>query len=851
MLYQSRSPLEDSPGQQVKPIRQQADGPGRVLNIKTKTTLLSAAIATTIFLAGCSDSNNVGDDPGSSNQGIENGDNNGEGNGNGEANTTRGLTGFENSEAFETTLKEALRNHYANNGFTGDSDLAAIEIAVDAPAAPQAAPEVAASQESAADAGSNATSGDGSSDSNFTDTNVQEAGVDEADRVKSDGRYLYILGNTQFGQFGLPEAPVVDLPVITFDTAEVDNTTDFAVDAVADSSFYYEPTIARLRILEMNPDAADATLLHETSIELGGQSVDGMYLHGANRDALIFTSTSHGGGYWDYWGYSSFWGTTNSSIHRLSVEDRNSPQVVESANFDGQIISSRVVGDHMYLATRYFPVVEGVDFNDPNVSLDAAIESINVDLVMPSYQLSDGSSVPLASAENCFVSSLPENGYYLPDIITLAAVNLNDLTISDSVCYLGSVETLYVSTDTAVLANTFYDYSNNPGQPMPVDVAVEPVPTDAPDTPDSPDLIAEEEPLEERPIPVDPEEIPVIDFAPFSAARTDIHQFSFENGQLAYTGSGRVEGYVSGSTQQRSFRFSQANDHLRVVTENDLGFSFGGTEEFQSRAEFSPVFVSVLRPDGAGGLDVVAKLPNDAQPAHIGKPGERLHASRFLGDKGYLVTFRQTDPLYVIDFSDPGNPTVAGELEIEGYSDYLHPVGENHLLGLGRGAIPDLNGFGDGRGAFATGIKVSLFDVSNPAAPFEVQSLEVGRRGSNSEALFDHHGITFRAGQDGQPGRLAFGIDVNDLPSGDNFSPVPFFNWRETGLHTFEVHTGDNPGINLVGRLIVESTSPQNPWGPQAYGDRSLLVNDAVFYIHGDQVYGAQWGAVESFNGPR
>ena len=796
---------------------------------KIRVTLLSAAVATAILLAGCSDSGSSGSEPGS-NQNSQN-NNNVPGN----DNTARGLTGFENREAFETTLRDALRNHYSSNGFAGGED-SAVELG-----APQASPVALGTDLAATD---NSSVAESAADTGFTDTNVQEAGVDEADRIKSDGRFLYVLGNEQFGGIDFPTP--VDLPVITLQTEPlVDEVV--AVDGLsADSSFFYEPTTARLRILELNADAADATLLHESSIELGGQSVDGMYLHGANRDALILTSTSHGGGYWDYWGYPGFWGTTNSSIHRLSVEDRTSPQVVETANFDGQIISSRVVGDHMYVATRYFPALDGFNLDTPNGSIGTAIDNIDIDSIMPSYQLSNGSSVPLASSENCFVSALPENGYYLPDIITLAAVNLNDLSISDSVCYLGSVETLYVSTDTAVLANTFYDYSNQLAEPLPVDVFPEPV--------DPEREIEAIDPEDVSTQPIDPEGDIAIEFAPVNAARTEIHQFSFDNGQLEYTGSGRVEGYVSGSNQQRSFRFSQADGYLRVVTENDLGF-FGGpfttTEDVQSRPEYSPVFVSVLRANGTGGLDVVAKLPDDEQPAHIGKPGERLHASRFLGNKAYLVTFRQTDPLYVIDFSNPEAPLVAGELEIEGFSDYLHPVGENHLLGLGRGAIPDVNGFGDGRGAFATGIKVSLFDVSNPASPFEVQALELGLRGSNSEALLNHHGVTFREGSDGQPGRLAFGIDINDIPSGDVFSPVPFYNWRETGLHTFEIHTGDNPGLNLVGALIVESATPQNPWGPQAYGDRSLFVGDAVFYIHGDRVYGAQWGSVESFNGPR
>lgn len=822
------------------------------LGKRSRVTLLSTALSITVFLAGCSDSGNGNgvDEPGSNSGNGSNGQTGNTGN------ETRGLTGFETREDFERTLKDALLNHYGSQGGRdgGGSDQTTTTGAPVPVAAqePQAAPDSGGGlANTTGDAGALQES---SADSNFTDTNVQEAGVDEADRVKSDGRYLYVLGSQQNNDIGFPGAPLIDLPVITLETG--------VPVAGGDAIGFYQPTKARLRILELDKDSADSTLLHETTVELGGQSVDGMYLHGADKDALIMTSSSNGGGYWGHWGSPAFWGTTSSSIHRMNVSDRNNPRVVETANFDGQIISSRVVGDHMYVATRYFPQPEGINFDDPAVILDAAIDTIDVDAVMPVYTRSDGSSVPLANADNCFVSNLPEQGYYLPDIITLAAVNLNDLSLSDSVCYLGNVEMLYVSTEAAFLSSTFYDHSAVPESRPAVEPADGPVaapvsePVSELDSETEDDSDAEPgdaEPSEERPLPVDPDDAADTSvFAPrVTQARTDIHQFNFDGGQLAYTGSGSVDGYVSGSTQQRPFRFSHANGYLRVVTENDAGvFAFESGSVDASSPARSPVFVSVLKPNGAGKLDVVAKLPNDEQPAHIGKPGEQLYGSRFLGDKAYLVTFRQTDPLYVIDFSNPENPTVPGELVIEGYSDYLHPVGENHLLGLGRGAIPANDGFGDDRGAFATGIKVSLFDVSNPASPFEVQSLEIGQRGSNSEALLDHHGITYRQGENGGPGRLAFGIDVADIPTGD-FGPAPFYNWRESGLHAFEVRTGEDAGVNFVGKMIVEAATPQNPWSPRSFGDRSLFVGDAVFYIHGDKVYGAQWGSLESYTGPK
>jgi hypothetical protein len=113
--------------------------------------------------------------------------------------------------------------------------------------------------------------------------------------------------------------------------------------------------------------------------------------------------------------------------------------------------------------------------------------------------------------------------------------------------------------------------------------------------------------------------------------------------------------------------------------------------------------------------------------------GERIYAVRFIEDTGYVVTFRQVDPLYTIDLSQPGNPTVVGELKVAGYSAYLHPVGKDLLLGVGQDAGED------GR---TTGTQVSLFDVSDPAKPTRVAQYAVGSQ-SSSSAEFDHHAFLY------------------------------------------------------------------------------------------------------------
>jgi hypothetical protein len=107
--------------------------------------------------------------------------------------------------------------------------------------------------------------------------------------------------------------------------------------------------------------------------------------------------------------------------------------------------------------------------------------------------------------------------------------------------------------------------------------------------------------------------------------------------------------------------------------------------------------------------------------------GERIHAVRFLGDTAFVVTFRRTDPFYVVDLSDPTVPTVRGELKITGYSGYLHPVGDDLILGIGQEATEE---------GMTTGAKATLFDVSDPADPTELDTWSPG--GGSSAVEWDH-----------------------------------------------------------------------------------------------------------------
>jgi len=117
---------------------------------------------------------------------------------------------------------------------------------------------------------------------------------------------------------------------------------------------------------------------------------------------------------------------------------------------------------------------------------------------------------------------------------------------------------------------------------------------------------------------------------------------------------------------------------------------------------------------------------------------ESIYSARFLGDRLYLVTFRRIDPLFVIDLSEPTNPKVLGKLEMPGFSDYLHPYDETHIIGIGKDTKDNEWG-----GQSLAGLKLALFDVSDVKNPKQVATYHIGGAGTDSEALSDHKAFLF------------------------------------------------------------------------------------------------------------
>jgi hypothetical protein len=215
--------------------------------------------------------------------------------------------------------------------------------------------------------------------------------------------------------------------------------------------------------------------------------------------------------------------------------------------------------------------------------------------------------------------------------------------------------------------------------------------------------------------------------------RTAVHRFavSSEMQRTPYQGSGFVPGVVNDQ-----FSIDEQAGVIRIATTRTT-WHHQNDEVITPEVWVPPTtdnLVSTLRLED-GGLGVIGQTPGLAE-------GERIFSARFLGDLGYIVTFRQVDPLFAIDLSDPANPTVLGELKIPGFSDYMHPLGDNHLLTIGRDVDEDTQR--------DNGTALQIFDVTNPAEPVLAHKALVGD--GYSEANHNHKAFNFYADK----GLLAF-----------------------------------------------------------------------------------------------
>jgi inhibitor of cysteine peptidase len=283
----------------------------------------------------------------------------------------------------------------------------------------------------------------------------------------------------------------------------------------------------------------------------------------------------------------------------------------------------------------------------------------------------------------------------------------------------------------------------------------------------------------------------------WDSPRTSIHRIHVEGDEIEYMASGEVPGMVL-----NQFSMDEYDGYFRVAT--------------TTYQETTSNHVYILDM----GLNIVGSLEDLA-------PGETIYSARFMGDRGYLVTFKQVDPLFVIDLSDPYHPEELGYLKVTGYSDYLHPYDENHLIGIGK-ETTDAGEF-----AWYQGVKISLFDVTDVSNPQEISKLEIGDRGTDSPVLWDHKAFLFDKSRNLMVMPLLIAeVDVSDYPEG-----VPSWAYGEPvwqGAYVFDISL--DGGISLQGRIThIESPTDLEEGYYYYYSpfsvERSLYIDDVLYTI--------------------
>jgi inhibitor of cysteine peptidase len=305
---------------------------------------------------------------------------------------------------------------------------------------------------------------------------------------------------------------------------------------------------------------------------------------------------------------------------------------------------------------------------------------------------------------------------------------------------------------------------------------------------------------------------------------TRIFKFALDGGATRFLAAGEVPGTVL-----NQFSMDEQGNYFRIATT---------THDWTSGSNASHNDLYVL----GENLAVVGSLKNLAA-------GEQIYAARFLGNRCYLVTFRTIDPLFAIDLSKPEQPTVLGQLKIPGYSNYLHPFDETHILGFGKDVkvVENSPARADetwlGAGAFYQGMKLSLFDVSDATQPKELYTVGIGDRGTDSELLHNHKALF----QD--PARHLFGfpIEVAEIPGKTDQTPAwEYGRMVFQGAHVYEITL--DKGIIRKAAISHFEESEQPGWErpdffiQRLFGIESGLytLSDSLLKVHDFETFSEQ-----------
>ena len=587
----------------------------------------------------------------------------------------------------------------------------------------------------------------------YSETNVQVEGVDEADIVKTDGKYIYFLVNRTL--MIANAYPVNEMEIV------------YQIDFDSRPSELY---------------------LHDGKLIVIG--------HDYSFEKSDFNRP-----------YSSF-----SFVKVYDVTNPSETSEIKDLSFEGYYNSSRLIGGHLYLILNN------------NIRRYEKSEDLVPILIEDGRALTSDCSID----DNCFSPDI----YYFDSIYdsyNLSSINTIDLNdqvkVLDSQSYLlSSNQTIYVSLNNIYI--TFPHYAGN-FQAIIMDefskfiedklseeerALIDEINEISDEILNEYEKQAKLQQVYER-IVNNNEEIEN-EFQVFlldnmlhlsdQMEKTFIHRFSLTNTIPEH----EAEGYVPGNVLNQFSMDEDSETNLRIATTKNNNFLRYINYEIDLEPELllSHSNVFVLSPD----LEVIGSVRNIA-------PDERIYSVRFMGERAYMVTFKEIDPFFVIDLEDPRNPQVLGELKIPGFSTYLHPYDEDTIIGLGYDTSLSERG-----GVITEGVKLALFDVSDPQSPIELDNFIAGEAGSQSFAMYNHKAFLF----DYNKNLLSLPVFLRDYEEEGSLSNF-------AGALVFSI---DEKKFNLRGKIDHSEdsvASDVNPWcGQSCYNNsvqRALYIDNTIY----------------------
>ncbi|WP_223192378.1 beta-propeller domain-containing protein [Paenibacillus sedimenti] len=580
----------------------------------------------------------------------------------------------------------------------------------------------------------------------YSSTNTQVAGVDEADIVKTDGTYIYHVNREQQNVLISKAYPSTEMKLVS--------TLDYK---------------------DFNPNELYVDDKHLIVIGNANQRYDHLPAPSVSSSTAAEPNTALEKKRMIYPVYSR----QTVKAYMYDIADKANPKLVRDLELDGSYVSSRKIGSSLYLiANQYVDMYHLMKQNDlESAPVDQGQQGQGANPNVPFYKDS--------AISQDFQTIDYKNIYYFPDSVAsnymlVAGLDLNKIEQGMNVsAYLGSGHNVYASNQNLFVAVTKY---------APV----------------------QREPLTDKDgsAPADRKLI-----YPTYEPNTSVFKFKLDQGAAKYVAQGEVPGTVL-----NQFSMDENDGHLRIATTRGNMWATGEKDISKNN-----VYILNEAMQQTGKLEDIA-------------PGERIYSARFMGSRAYMVTFKNVDPLFVLDLSNPSAPKILGALKIPGYSDYLHPYDENHLIGFGKETIETTlkggQGVPDRTAAFYLGMKVSLFDVTDVSRPVEKFKEVIGDRGTESELLHNHKALLFSR----ENNLLAFPVrvmevegnktDLNGMPAYGQFS------YQGAYVYNLDLQNGFNLKGKITHMTEEDRLKSGNNWFDSKRNvERILYIKDTLYTL--------------------